>query len=138
MRYAGGTLLKLEEPIKKDHQQLGAIFLGDKGAIQILRGNYVAVPQDLLKGAPEPTPEGPGEDRYHIQDFLDCIRTRNKPNADVEIGHRSTTVCHLVNICRELGRRLRWDPKAEKFLGDEEANQLLARPRRKGYELPVV
>jgi predicted dehydrogenase len=138
LRYASGTLLKLQEPIKKDHQQLGAIFLGDQGSIQILRGQYAAVPQDLLKGAPEPTPEGPGEDRYHIQDFLDSMRTRKKPNADVEIGHRSTTVCHLVNICRELGRKLRWDPQAEKFLDDEEANGLLSRPRRKGYELPVV
>ena len=138
LRYARGTLLKLEEPIKKDHSQLGAIFLGDKGAIQILRGQYSAVPQDLLKGAPEPTPEGPGEDRYHIQDFLDCVRTRKKPNADVEIGHRSTTVCHLVNICRELGRKLHWDPRAEKFVGDQEADRLLSRPRRKGYELPTV
>ena len=138
LRYSSGTLLKLEEPIKKDHSQLGAIFVGEKGAIQILRGTYVAVPEDLLKGAPEATPEGPGEDRYHIENFLECIRTRKRPNADVEIGHRSTTVCHLINICREVGRKLRWDPEAEKFVGDEEANRLLARPRRKGYELPVV
>jgi predicted dehydrogenase len=138
LRYASGTLLKLEEPIKKDHSQLGAIFIGDKGKIQILRGTYIPEPEDLLKGAPGPTPEGPGEDRYHIENFLECIRTRKRPNADVEIGHRSTTVCHLINICREVGRKLRWDPKAEKFLGDDEANRLLSRPRRKGYELPAV
>jgi hypothetical protein len=138
LRYASGTLLKLEEPIKKDHSQLGAIFIGDKGKIQILRGTYIPEPEDLLKGAPEATPEGPGEDRYHIENFLECIRTRKRPNADVEIGHRSTTVCHLINICREVGRKLRWDPKSEKFLGDDEANKLLSRPRRKGYELPAV
>jgi hypothetical protein len=66
------------------------------------------------------------------------MRTRGKPNADVEIGHRSNTVCHLVNIARDLGRTVRWDPKAEKFPGDDEANAMLARPRRKGFELPKI
>ena len=45
---------------------------------------------------------------------------------------------HLVNICREVQRKLRWDPKKEQFVGDEEANRLLNRPHRKGYELPRV
>jgi hypothetical protein len=58
------------------------------------------------------------------------------PSADVEIGHRSTVICHQANICRELGRRLRYDPEKEVFLGDDEANGLINRPRRKGYELP--
>ena len=136
LRYAGGTLLKLEEPIKEGHSQLGAIFVGDKGRIQILRGNYFAEPEDLRKGAPDTTPEGPGEDAAHLQNFFDCMRSRKQPNADVEIGHRSTTVCHLVNICRETGRKLQWDPKAEKFRGDKQTDALLSRPRRKGYELP--
>ena len=50
----------------------------------------------------------------------------------------NTTLCHLVTICRGLKRRLRWDPAKEQFVGDEEANKLLFRPRRKGYELPKV
>ena len=54
----------------------------------------------------------------------------------MEIGHRSITVCHLANIARELGRKLRWDPEKELFPDDEEANRKLDRPRRKGYELP--
>jgi hypothetical protein len=58
--------------------------------------------------------------------------------ADVEIGHRSISVCHLGNIAREVGRKLKWDPAKEVFVGDEEANRLLERPRRKGYELPAV
>ena len=76
--------------------------------------------------------------KYHMQNWLDCMRTRKLPLADVEIGHRSVTVCHLANITRRLGRKLRWDPQAERFVGDEEANGLLSRPRRKGYELPGV
>jgi predicted dehydrogenase len=138
LRFASGTLLKLEEPAKSGHSQLGAIFVGDKGRIQILRGNYNADPQDLVKGAPDPTPEGKGEDVFHLKNFIECTRTREKPNADVEIAHRATTLCHLVNICRKLDRKLRWDQKAEKFTGDAEANNLLSRPRRKGYELPNV
>jgi hypothetical protein len=89
----------------------------------------------LKKGAPDVIVEGPGENSYHLRNFFQCMRSRKEPNADVEIGHRSNTVCHLVNLCRELGRKLKWDPKGERFVGDEQANRLLARPRRKGYEL---
>ena len=138
MRYASGTLLKLEQPKINDHEQLGALFLGDKGKIQILRGNFIADPVELYKGSPEMTPEGRGEDLPHLLNFFDCVRSRQKPNADVEIGHRSNSVCHLVNITRQVGRKLQWDPQAEKFVGDEQANKLLARPRRKGYELPQI
>jgi hypothetical protein len=47
-------------------------------------------------------------------------------------------VCHLLNITRELGRKLRWNPDAERFVDDEEANGLLERPRRAGFELPAA
>ncbi len=136
MRFAGGTLVKLEEPGKNSHSQLGGVFEGEKGEIQIRRGDYKANPAELRKGAPDVTPEGKGEDLFHLRNFVECVRSRKRPNADVEIAHRATTLCHLVNICRKLDRRLRWDPKAERFVGDEEANALLSRPRRKGYELP--
>jgi hypothetical protein len=56
--------------------------------------------------------------------------------ADVQIGHRSATVCHLGNIARLLGRKLAWDPTSETFPGDDEANRPLDRPRRKPYVLP--
>jgi predicted dehydrogenase len=138
LRYANGTLVKLEQEIIKDHQQLGAIFEGTNGRIQIVRGDFVTDRPELKKGAPDVIVEGPGEDGPHLANFFECIKTRKKPNADVEIGHRSTTVCHLVNMCRETGRTLKWDPKAERFVGDEEANKLLSRPRRAGYELPKV
>jgi hypothetical protein len=118
-------------------EDLGAIFLGDKGKIEILRGDYTAEPKELRDGAPPVTPQGDRESIPHIQNFFDCMRSRQRPNADVEAGHRATVVCHLVNICRAVQRKLNWDPKAEKFIGDAEANKLLSRPRRKGYELPA-
>jgi predicted dehydrogenase len=136
MRYANGAVVSLEQEIIKDHQQLGAIFIGSKGRIQIVRGDYIPSDPELKKGAPDITKEGPGEMVFHLQNFFACVKSRKKPNADVEIAHRSNSVCHLVNICRDMGRKLQWDPKAEQFVNDSEANQRLARPRRKGYELP--
>jgi hypothetical protein len=141
MKYANGTLLKLEGA-KRDHADLGAIFRGEKGTIEIKRGSVVLEPASLaaeFKGfLPDDLPEGPGENRYHIENFLSSVRTRLRPSADVEIGHRSSTLCHLVNITRQLGRKLKWDPVAERFESDEQANALLSRPRRKGFELPKI
>ena len=56
------------------------------------------------------------------------MRSRRSPVADAEIGHRAQVICILVNICRELGRRLNWDPVKEEFAGDDEANALRSRP----------
>ncbi len=82
---------------------------------------------------PEPIPALRGG---HMQNWFDSIRSREKPIADVEIGHRSATVCHLGNIARWTGRKLRWDPVKETFPDDAEANKYLDRVRRKPYELP--
>ena len=73
-----------------------------------------------------------------MQDWLDSMKSRKPPVADVEIGHRSISVCHIANITRLIGRKLRWDADVEKFVGDAEANDHLTRERRKGYELPQV
>jgi hypothetical protein len=66
------------------------------------------------------------------------MRSRQRPVADVEIGHRTITIAHLMNITRRLGRPLKWDPAKEQFPGDDEANKFTDRPRRKGYELPSL
>lgn len=138
MLYESGARVSLEQPKIDDHQQLGAIFEGSNGTLQIVRGNFITNRPELRQGAPDVIQEGPGENSYHIKNFIDCIRTRQAPNASVEIAHRSTSVCHLVNIARELGRSLKWNPAAERFIGDDQANGLIARPRRKGYEYPSL
>jgi predicted dehydrogenase len=137
LRYANGVRLKLEGK-NRGMEDLGAIFVGDKGRIEIMRGDYTADPKELRNNAPPVTPQGDREAIPHIQNFFDCMRSRKQTNADVETGHRATTLCHLVNICRAVQRRLQWNPKAERFEGDEEANRHLSRPRRKGYELPKI
>jgi predicted dehydrogenase len=137
LRYANGTLLKLEGK-NRSLDDLGAIFIGDKGQIEILRGDFKTDRPELKKDAPPPTPQGNRESIPHIENFFNAIRTRKQPHADAETGHRATTLCHLVNICRKVQRRLHWNPRTERFDGDEQANALLARPRRAGYELPSI
>jgi len=104
------------------------------------RNKYRTEPADLIK-PPDPDEqkkwEGPGQiARPHLENWIDCLQSRAVPNAPVEAGHRTATVCHLANIARELGRRLHWNPQTEEFERDEEANRLLKRPRRQGFELP--
>lgn len=74
----------------------------------------------------------------HTKNFLDCIKSRNLPNADVELGRLSTTICHLGNICTRLKRDIRFDPQTENFGNDQEANALLTKEYRSPYTLPQV
>lgn len=71
----------------------------------------------------------------HARNFLDCVRSRAKPNADIETGHRSTTLALLANISLAVGERLEWDPHAERFLGSSAANELLHYEYRKPWRL---
>lgn len=71
----------------------------------------------------------------HARNFLDCVRSRQRPNADVEIGHRSTTFSHLANISLAVGRRLQWDAEKERFTNCDEANQRLHYEYRKPWKL---
>ena len=71
----------------------------------------------------------------HVKNFIDCVRSRERPNADVEIGHRSTTVAHLGNIAYKTRKKLIWAPAKEEFVGDPEASRLLSRVARKPWDL---
>ena len=130
-RYANGVTLKLD-----NGNPGGAIFIGDKGKIEIFRGKVTSNPAELVKEPIKDDEIHLYKSDNHMQNWLDCIKSREKPIADVEIGHRSTTVCHLGNIARWLGRKLKWDPEKEQFIGDDEANTFVDRTRRKPYELP--
>jgi len=68
-------------------------------------------------------------------DFVHCVKTRERPFRDIELGHRTTTVCHLGNICYWLKRPLKWDPVKEEIVGDDEANRWLDRPKRAPWRI---
>lgn len=118
-----------------DASKNGVTFIGTDGKIFVDRGRFEADPESIGE-----TPLGDQAIRLyasanHQRDWLDCIRTRKRPICDVEIGCRSVTVCHLGNLAYWNHRRLKWDPKKEKFIGDKEANTWLDRPKRAPWKV---
>jgi predicted dehydrogenase len=71
----------------------------------------------------------------HVRNFIECVRSRNKPNADVTIGHKASNACHLGNIAYRTGLKLRWDARSEQIIDDTEASKLLGREARKPWDL---
>jgi predicted dehydrogenase len=133
-RYANGVVLTLSS--LNPRVGGGATFIGDKGRITIIRGGYECDPPELDKDPLPPNATRVYESDDHMKNFYDCVVSRQDPIMNIENGHRVATLCHLGNIARWLGRPLKWDPDKETFPGDDEANQYLDIPRRKGYELP--
>lgn len=129
-RYASGVTVHMDGKGPAG----GGLFLGSEGGINIARGVY----EFKRNGDGEKTrvnePEGRNDTLEHLRNWLQCIRTRETPAAEMETGHRSASACHLGNIARWTGRKLTWDPKKEEFVNDAEANAYLKRPQRAGYE----
>ncbi|MER3417185.1 MAG: dehydrogenase [Gemmataceae bacterium] len=116
----------------------GVAFIGTEGKVFVNRG-YLATEPVELKNQPLSDKDqrlyvSPG----HQRDWLECIKSRRRPICDVEIGARSVTVCHLGNLAYWNHKRLKWDPQAWRFVGDEEANRWLDRERRDPYRLPSL
>ncbi len=133
MRYANGVVIRLEE----NGPAAGGEFIGDLGKIRIGNNEFSSSPAELALTPEEELPRRLPVINNHIQDWFDAIKSRSRPIADVEIGHRSAILCHLGNIARWTGRHLQWDPTSETFINDDEANSFLDRPRREGFELPL-
>jgi predicted dehydrogenase len=108
-------------------------FYGTEGTMLLTQNGWKV---SLKDGTPGPSEKGVPE--THEQNFLECVKSRQRPNSDVEIGRLSTTLCHLGNISYHLGRDIRFDPKTETFPNDAAANKLLAKEHRAPYSLPKV
>jgi len=132
-KYAEGFTLIVADT---DKLRQGIRFIGTDGWIHVNRGQGLdANPKSILDSF-----IGPNEIRLyrsddHKQNFIDCVRTRAETVAPVEAAHRSVAIGHLCTIAMKTGRKLKWDPKKERFLGNEEANRLLSRPTRSPWHL---
>jgi len=145
MTYAGGAVVNF---MLEKGPMGGAVFIGERGKLEINRNKITSNPPEIATGILAAVDVGDEERKWsdrtalwqareHLQNWLECVKSRARPVADVEIGHRSVTVCHLANIVRQVGRALRWNPAEERFVDDPAADALLVRARRTGFELPT-
>lgn len=116
-------------------QYHGTVFEGTEGWVFVCRGLIDANPRSLLR-----TPIGPNEVRLyksnnHIQNFLDCVKSRAETICPVDTAVRSDTICHLSDIATLLERKVKWDPENECFVNDDAANRMLSRPMRSPWHL---
>ncbi|MDR2139558.1 MAG: Gfo/Idh/MocA family oxidoreductase [Tannerella sp.] len=121
----------------EDGAGVGNIFYGDKGYM-VIKGYGVYETWLGEKREKGPSGEDPNELSDHFKNWFDAIRARDMSlqNGPVETGHLSSALAHLGNISCRLGRQLTFDPVAERFVGDEDANQMLTREYRSPYLLP--
>jgi predicted dehydrogenase len=135
----------------------GFDFHGTKGNLSLSRGGFKVTAEkwattddaeetgkkkkvdkdDKKKMTEEMTDPGSEQPVAHVRNFLDCVKSRKRPNADVEEGHLSAILCHLGNIATRLGRSLKWDAEKEEIVGDGDANRWLSKEYRKPWVLPV-
>jgi predicted dehydrogenase len=117
-----------------EDSSFGIAFYGSEASLVCGSGGYT-----IYRGTKEIEKEKSAErELAHLGNFLDCLETRERPNADIEINHRSTTLCHLANIAWRTQKTLKWDGKQEEFIGEPQANALLGRDYRAGFELPEI
>jgi predicted dehydrogenase len=110
-------------------------FFGSEGEVYVQRGLLRTTPESLKDKVFSPSEYKIYVSENHYQDFINAIKTRKPPICDVEVGHRTATVCNIGNIAYQLGRTLEWDPEKEKFKKDREANKLLKRKMKKEWRV---
>ena len=131
-----------------DDRPHGIAFYGSKGSLFADRVGFEVYPEPSGESGPGAVNTAgtgwraealavAGQDStpLHLENFIQCVRTRRRPAADVEIGHRSTLVAHLGNIAFRTGRKIHWDAEREEIVGDPKAAELLDRPARRPWDL---
>ncbi|MGL4594952.1 MAG: Gfo/Idh/MocA family protein [Thermoguttaceae bacterium] len=121
----------------KNYNRNGVMFIGENGRIFVNRAGIYGKPFEEL--AENPLPENGWKVRpsdFHMKNFFDCVKSRELPVANAEIGHRSLTPCQLTVISIRLGgRKLTWNPENEEIVGDNEAKMMQAREQREPYTI---
>lgn len=139
MKYANGIVMT-EQPYREDNPNAQGIqFIGDKGWIKVARGYIECSDPSLLEKKETKITKGQYETSApHMQNFIDCVRSRENPIAPVEVGCSTNTLCCLTNIALELGRPVKWNPATLSFVNDKEAaaHRLYWYQYRNPYSLP--
>ncbi|HXT58900.1 MAG TPA: Gfo/Idh/MocA family oxidoreductase [Pirellulales bacterium] len=117
-----------------ENDAFGVVFYGENGSLVVAGRGYKIYDKD---GKEIASGEAGHPDDRHVGNFLAGIRTGERPNAEIEEGVKSTTLCHLGNIAYRTGRTVNFDPANRKILGDEEQTQLWSREYRPGWEPKV-
>ena len=130
--YANGVKVLCTDN-KKNKQ--GVVFEGSEGWVYVKRGFIDANPKSLLTSTIGPDEIHLYKSNNHKANWLECIKSRSETVAPAEVGHRSCSVCLLGEIAMRLGRKLKWNPEIEQFIGDEQANRMLWRPMRSPWTL---
>ena len=130
MKYTNGTVMN-----HVDWGESNAVqFLGSEGKIEVSRSFY----RSDIEGLTEKELSGNEKPLYrsdnHYQDWIDAIKNRTRPVSDVETGHRTASLCNIVNMTYDLERPLKWAPAHEKFIDDDDANRMLTRPFRGNWD----
>jgi predicted dehydrogenase len=123
--------------IYSDHfqQKLGIRFIGERGWVHVDRAGIWADPESLLKVTIKPDELHLHESNSHHGNFIQSVKARKDPVSDVDAGHIASYLGMVADIGGRLQRKLKWDPKAEQFIGDDEANRMLGRPMRAPWHL---
>lgn len=133
--YANGVTMTCRQKTDTKNTDQGTEFIGDKGSLFVYRGGIVTNPKELLKDVEMPKIVSSNANISHVNNFFDCVKSRKTPAADIRIGHRSATVCHLGNIAIRTKKKITWDPKSETIVGDAEASKWLTKEYRKPWSL---
>jgi predicted dehydrogenase len=115
----------------------GICFHGNRATMVLDRFGYEIYDDSNPAKSVEKEP-GSEQDGPWQRQFVDCVKEGRNASLDLELSHKATVCCLLANIAYHARRRIRWDGENERIIGDEEASRLLDRPRRKGFELPIV
>ncbi|MBD2703594.1 Gfo/Idh/MocA family oxidoreductase [Spirosoma sp. BT702] len=113
------------------------LFTGSEGELRVQRKKLETTPASLATKVIGESEKHVYKSENHYKDFLDAMRKRSKPICDVEIGHRTASVCNIGNIAYQLKRPLQWNPKKESFKNDAEANALLGRPMKNDWGIRI-
>jgi hypothetical protein len=135
-KYASGVVVYGKPyPGEKVGGNGGVCLVGTNGRIAVDRGDLISDPEEIVRESLHPNEVHLYRSNSHSGNFLECVRTRQRPICDVDIAQRAVSALLLGGIVKQLKRPLKWDPQREEFPGDDEANRMLSIAQRPPWRI---